>query len=58
MSKLYLHQETSKNLPESVAKLLRGTGLDRSLTICPDLRGALTVEQHEPANPSPRVLAG
>lgn len=41
-----------------VAKLLRFTGLDRSLTICPDLRGALAVERHEPANPSPQVLAG
>ena len=36
-----------------VAKLLRLTGLDRSLTICPDLRGALAPEQHEPATPSP-----
>jgi hypothetical protein len=58
MSKLYLHQETSKNLPESVAQLLRRTGPDRGITICPDLRGALAVEQREPANPSPRVLAG
>jgi len=43
-----------------VAKLLRHTGLDRSLTICPDLRGALVEERHEPANasPSPQVLAG
>ncbi len=43
-----------------VAKLLRLTGLDRSLTICPDLRGALAVERHEPAeaSPSPQVLAG
>ena len=41
-----------------VAKLLRITGLDRSLTICPDLRGALAVGRHEPANPSPQVLAG
>jgi anti-anti-sigma factor len=42
-----------------VAKLLRLTGLDRSLTICADLRGALAVERHEPARaaPSPRVLA-
>jgi anti-anti-sigma factor len=32
-----------------VAKLLRLTGLDRSLTICPDLLGALAVEQREPA---------
>jgi anti-anti-sigma factor len=41
-----------------VAKLLRLTGLDRSLTISPDLRGALAVGRHEPANPSPQVLAG
>ena len=43
-----------------VAKLLHLTGLDHSLTICPDLRGALTVERHEPAtaSPSPQVLAG
>jgi anti-anti-sigma factor len=41
-----------------VAKLLRLTGLDRSLTLCPDLRGALAAERHEPANPSPQVLAG
>ena len=43
-----------------VAKLLRLTGLDRSLTICPDLRGALAVQRHEPAkaSPSPQVLAG
>ena len=43
-----------------VTKLLRLTGLDRSLTICPDLRGALAVERHEPAeaSPSPRALAG
>ena len=43
-----------------VAKMLRLTGLDHSLTICPDLRGALAVERHEPAkaSPSPRVLAG
>ena len=43
-----------------VAKLLRLTGLDRSLTICPDLRGALAVERHEPAkaSPAPQVLAG
>ncbi len=41
-----------------VAELLRLTGLDRSLSICPDLRGALAAERHEPANPSPRVLAG
>jgi anti-anti-sigma factor len=43
-----------------VAKLLRLTGLDRSLTICPDLRGALAVERQEPAeeSPSPQALAG
>ena len=43
-----------------VAKLLRLTGLDRSFTICPDLRGALTEERHEPAKASPslQVLAG
>jgi anti-anti-sigma factor len=41
-----------------VAKLLRLTGLDRILTICPDLRGALAAERHEPASPSPRALAG
>jgi anti-anti-sigma factor len=40
-----------------VAKLLRLTGLDRSLTICPDLRSALAAGRHEPANPSPQVLA-
>jgi anti-anti-sigma factor len=40
-----------------VAELLRLTGLDRSLTVCPDLRGALAAEWHEPANPSPQVLA-
>jgi anti-anti-sigma factor len=43
-----------------VAKLLRLTGLDRSLTTCPDLRAALAAEQHEPAKADPalRVLAG
>jgi anti-anti-sigma factor len=43
-----------------VVKLLRLTGLDRSLTVCPDLRGALAVERHEPvkASPSAQVLAG
>jgi anti-anti-sigma factor len=43
-----------------VAKLLRLTGLDRSFTICPDLRSALAVERHESAkaSPSPRALAG
>ena len=43
-----------------VATLLRLTGLDRSFTICPDLRGALAVEWHEPAEASPsrQALAG
>jgi anti-anti-sigma factor len=43
-----------------VARLLRLTGLDRSFTICPDLRGALAGERHEPAEEpaSPQVLAG
>jgi anti-anti-sigma factor len=43
-----------------VAKLLRLTGLDRSLTICPDLSSALAVERPEPANavPSTQVLDG
>ena len=43
-----------------VAKLLRLTGLDRSLTICPDLSSALAVDRHEPAAavPSTQVLAG
>jgi len=41
-----------------VAELLRLTGLDRSLTVCPDLRGALAAERHESADPSPQVLAG
>ena len=41
-----------------VAELLRLTGLDRTLTVCPDLRGALAAERHEPADPSPQVLAG
>jgi anti-anti-sigma factor len=42
-----------------VAKLLRLTGLDRTLTIYDDLRCALA-EHHEPARaaPSPRVLVG
>jgi anti-anti-sigma factor len=41
-----------------VAKLLRLTGLDRSLTICPDLSSALAVERYEPAKtvPSTQVL--
>jgi anti-anti-sigma factor len=43
-----------------VAKLLRLTGLDHSLTICPDLSSALTAERREPAKavPSAHVLAG
>jgi anti-anti-sigma factor len=43
-----------------VATLLRLTGLDRSLTICPDLPGALAGDRHEPAKaaPAPAVLAG
>jgi anti-anti-sigma factor len=43
-----------------VAKLLRLTGLDHSLTICPDLSGALAEERHEPATvvPATQVLAG
>ena len=36
-----------------VAKLLRLTGVDRSLTICPDLPAALAGERHEPATPAP-----
>ena len=41
-----------------VAKLLRLTGLDRSLSICPDLGNALEVDRHEPATavPSTQVL--
>lgn len=38
-----------------VTKLLRLTGLDRNLTICPDLRDALAAERGEPANPSSQV---
>ena len=43
-----------------VAKLLRLTGLDRSLTICPDLSSALAVERHEPpkAVPATQILDG
>ncbi len=43
-----------------VARLGRRTGRDRSLTHCPDLRGALAVQRHEPAKASPsrQVLAG
>ncbi len=33
-----------------VAKLLRLTGLDRSLTICPDLRSALAAERRLPGD--------
>jgi anti-anti-sigma factor len=40
-----------------VAKLLHRTGLDRNLTICPDLRGALAAER-EPASPSAKALPG
>jgi anti-anti-sigma factor len=41
-----------------VVKLLRLTGLDRSLTICPDLSSALAAERPEPAKtvPSAQVL--
>jgi len=35
-----------------VAKLLRLTGLDRNLTICPELRDALAAERREPADPA------
>ena len=43
-----------------VTNLLRLTGLDLSLTIWSDLRGALAGEWHDPpkADPSPRVLSG
>ena len=43
-----------------VTKLLRLTGLDRSLTICPDLSSALAGERPEPAEavPSTQVLEG
>jgi len=41
-----------------VSKRLRLTGLDRKLTICPDLALALAWERHEPATPSPQALAG
>ena len=43
-----------------VARLLRFTGLDRSLTICPDLSSALDAERHELAKavPSTQVIAG
>jgi anti-anti-sigma factor len=44
----------------AVAKLLRLTGLDRSLTICPDLSSAIAVDRPEPAKavPSKQVLDG
>jgi anti-sigma B factor antagonist len=42
---------------DPVAKLLHRTGLDRNLTICPDLRGALAAER-EPAGPSQKVQSG
>jgi anti-anti-sigma factor len=44
----------------AVAKLLRLTGLDRSLTICPDLSSALAVERPEAPEPVPstQVLDG
>jgi hypothetical protein len=35
-----------------VANLLRLTGLDRNLTICPDCRGTLALEQHDPVKPA------
>jgi len=43
-----------------VSKRLRLTGLDRKLTICPDLAAALAGVRHEPATPapSPQALAG
>jgi anti-sigma B factor antagonist len=43
-----------------VVKLLRLTGLDRSLTVCPDLSSALAAERHELAKavPSTQVIAG
>jgi anti-anti-sigma factor len=34
-----------------VTRVLRSTGLYRSFTICPDLRGALASELDEPASP-------
>ena len=40
-----------------VAKLLRLTGLDRSLTICPDLRGALAAARGPETDAAP-ALAG
>jgi anti-anti-sigma factor len=43
-----------------VAKLLRLTGLDRSLTICPDLHSALAAERNElaKASLSPQAMVG
>jgi anti-anti-sigma regulatory factor len=43
-----------------VSKRLRLTGLDRKLTICPDLAAALAGERQGPATPapSPQALAG
>ena len=35
-----------------VANLLRLTGLDRNLTICPDCRAALAVQRHDPVKPA------
>ena len=40
-----------------VAKLLRLTGLDRSLTICPDLSSAIAVDRPEPAKAVPSTQA-
>ena len=39
-----------------VVRVLRSTGLDRSFTIYPDLRGALAAELDEPARPSPAAV--
>ena len=36
-----------------VRKALRSTGLDRSLTIWPDVYGTLAAERHEPARQAP-----
>jgi anti-anti-sigma factor len=36
-----------------VAKLLRRTGLDRNLTVCPDLHSALEMDRPEPAKTPP-----
>ena len=41
----------------AVAKLLRLTGLDRSLTICPDLSSAIAVDRPEPAKAVPSTQA-